>query len=152
MGKRLDFTIEAPRKSTAIARVGSRIVGMATAWNDSDGRWVILRSEVRPKYRLLGIATAMYRSIEATSGVQLNPAISLSDDAFEFWKAYRPQAVAHDLRHQPELIGRKAQKNGRIGRIIKACGGIATIEFDDGDNTIGVQSFIRRNDLALHLL
>lgn len=94
----------------------------------------------------------MYRSIEATSGVQLNPAISLSDDAFEFWKAYRPQAVAHDLRHQPELIGRKAQKNGRIGRIIKACGGIATIEFDDGDNTIGVQSFIRRNDLALHLL
>lgn len=37
MGKRLDFTIEAPRKSTAIARVGSRIVGMATAWNDSDG-------------------------------------------------------------------------------------------------------------------
>jgi hypothetical protein len=152
MGKRLDFTIESPRSCTAIARAGKRLVGMATAWHDSDGRWVILRSEVRPKYRRRGIATAMYRSIEATSGKQLSPAISLSDDAFHFWNSYRPEAVADDLRHIPDLIGRKAQKNGRPGKIIKATGNIAIIEFDDRDNTIGYQSYIRRTDLQKHLI
>ena len=152
MARRLDFTIETPRNCTAIAKVGKRIVGIATAWHDSDGRWVILQSEVRPKYRRRGIATAMYRSIEATSGKQLSPAISLSDDAFHFWNSYRPEAVANDLRHMPELIGRKVQKNGRPGRIIKAHGNIAVIEFDDRDNTIGSQSYIRRTDLPQHLI
>ena len=150
--KRLAFTIEAPRICTAIAKVGTRIVGMATAWNDSKGDWVILRSEVRPRYRRRGIATAMYRTIEANSGRLLKPAISLSDDAFEFWKAYRSEAVANDLRHRPELLGRLAQKNGRTGKIISASGGVATMEFDDGDRELGTQSCILREDLPRYLL
>lgn len=150
--KRLAFTIEAPRICTAIAKVGTRIVGMATAWYDSKGDWVILRSEVRPRYRRRGIATAMYRTIEENSRRLLKPAISLSDDAFEFWKAYRPEAVANDLRHRPELLGRLAQKNGRTGKIIKASGGVATMEFDDGDQALGTQSCILREDLPRYLL
>ncbi len=146
------FVIEVPRPCTAVAKVGSRIVGMATAWYDSEDDWVILRSEVRPKYRRRGIASAMYRSIELTSGKQLKPAVSLSDDAFEFWKSYRPEEVANDLRHRPELLGRKAQKNGRIGTIIAASGGVATIEYDDGNKEIGTKSCIRQDDLPQHLL
>lgn len=152
MSKRMDFTISVPRPCTAIAKVGSRVVGMATAWYQSDGKWVILQSEVRPRYRRRGIATAMYASIERNSGRLLVPAVSLSDDAFEFWKSYRPEAVANDLRHHPELLGRKAQKDGRLGKIIQASGGIATIEFDDGNRAIGTQSCIRREALALHLI
>lgn len=146
------FTIEAPRNCTAVAMVGSRIVGRATAWHDCHGRWVILASEVRPKYRRRGIATAMYRSIEATSGTPLLPAISLSDDAFHFWNAFRPEAVAHDLRHRPDLIGRKAQKNGRLAKVISASGNIVTIEYDDGDKSLGTISCIHSRVLDQHLL
>ena len=152
MSKQISFTIESPRHSVAVAKVGSRTVGMASAWFDSKGDWVILQSEVRPKYRRRGIACAMYKAIEAGSGRQLKPAVSLSDDAFAFWKSFRPESVAMDLRHQPELVGCPVQKNGRVGIITKASGAIATIEFDDGDSALGTLSYLRREDLAEHLL
>lgn len=147
MAKRMDFKVTMRSSSSAVAQVGSLIVGSATAWFDSNDRWVILSSGVRPRYRRRGIATAMYKAIEAESGKQLTPAISLSDDGFEFWKTYRPEAVAQDLRHRPELIGRKAMKNGKVGKIVKASGGVATMEFDDG-----MTSCILRSDLDAHLL
>ena len=152
MTKTKCFTIESTRPCTSIAKVGSRIVGMATAWHDSNGNWVILNSEVRPKYRRRGIATAMYKTIEENSKRELKPAVSLSDDAFEFWKSYRPGAVALDLRHRTDLVGRKVQKNGRIAKIIQASGGVATIEFDDGNTEIGTRSCILRDNLDKHFL
>lgn len=152
MTKPLTFSIESPRSCTAIAKVGKKAVGSATAWFDSKGDWVILSSFVRPNYRRRGIATAMYQSIERTSERQLKPAISLSDDAFEFWKSFRPEAVANDLRHRPELIGRRAVKYGRAGKIIRASGGVATMEFDDGNRELGTESCILRADLEKHLV
>lgn len=149
MGK--PFVIEAPRPSTAVAKVGKLVVGMATAWYDSNGDWVMLRSEVRPKYRRRGIATAMYKSIEATSGRILKPAVSLSDDAFGFWKTFRPEAVAKDLRHRPELIGREVNKGGRKGTIVAASGGVATVEYSDGKTELGTRTCIRRDNLPTYL-
>lgn len=147
MAKRMDFKVTMRSSSSAVAQVGSLIVGSATAWLDSNDRWVILSSGVRPRYRRRGIATAMYKAIEAESGKLLTPAISLSDDGFQFWKSYRPEAVALDLRHRPELIGRKAMKNGKVGKIVKANGGVAVMEYEDG-----MTSCILRSDLDAHLL
>lgn len=65
---------------------------------------------------------------------------------------YRPEAVANDRRHRPELLRRLAQKNGRTGKIISASGGVATMEFDDGDRELGTQSCILREDLPMYLL
>lgn len=144
---KLDFKVSMRSSSWAVATVGKLMVGSATAWFDCNDRWVILGSEVRPRYRRRGIATAMYKAIEAESGKLLTPAISLSDDGFEFWKAYRPESVALDLRHRPDLIGRKAMKNGKVGKITKASGGVAVIEYEDG-----MTSCILRDDLDAHLL
>lgn len=152
MTARHAITLEVRSNHTVVALAGRRIVGMAIPWHDCNGRWVIMKSEVRPAYRRRGIATAMYRAIEAASGKLLVPAHSLSDDAFRFWKAYRPEAVADDLRHHPEWIGCKVQKNGRTARIISVSGTIAVIEFDDGDNTVGSKSFLRAHELEQHLL
>ena len=152
MGKQLPIRIEVQSTSRVVALVGKRVVGTASAWFDSNENWVMMKAAVRSGYRRRGIATEMYSTMERVSGRQLKPAISLSDDAFEFWKLYRPEAVANDLRHQPELLGRKAQKEGRIGTIVSASGGIATIEFDDGDRTLGTLSCIRRDKLPQHLL
>ncbi|MBY0465136.1 MAG: hypothetical protein K2W33_09345, partial [Burkholderiales bacterium] len=91
---------------------------------------------VSAPYRRRGVATAMYRAVEEQAGRQLKPAVSLSDDGFEFWKAYRPEAVAEDLRHRlDELIGRRGVKHGREGIITKASGGTATLTHPDGMHT-----------------
>ena len=135
------------RNHSVRAFAGKLLVGYATAWLDSRGCFVILASEVRPAYRRRGIATAMYQMIENGAGRALSPAASLSDDAFRFWCRYRPSAVAADLRHQPELIGAKAVLAGRTGRIVKASGRVATVEFDDGDRSSGLQACIIREDL-----
>jgi len=150
--KKLDVTIDAPNRHTAVAMVGKKTVGRASAWEDSNGRWVILKVMVQEAYRRRGVATELYKSIEKTSGRTLQPAVSLSDDAFKFWKSFRPEAVANDLRHRPELVGRKAQKDGRVGTIIRASGGGAMIEYDDGNTKIGTQSWISRAKLDEHLL
>lgn len=132
------------------ARIGKKTVGRAYAWMDSRGEFVILGVGVSGPFRRRGVATAMYRALEQKSGRQLKPAISLSDAAFEFWKRYRPEAVADDLRHRPELIGRKAHKAGRIGTITKASGRVATLVFDDCP--AGTWSALHANDLEAALL
>lgn len=45
--------------------VGQKIVGMASAWTDSNDNFVMLRVAVRPPYRRHGIATLMYQAVEA---------------------------------------------------------------------------------------
>lgn len=145
---RKDFTIETSNKgSTATAMVGSRLVGRAYAWEDSRGKFVIMNTEVREKYRRRGIARAMYEAIERETGKQLTPAVSLSDDAFEFWKSFRPEAVALDLRHwKDQLIGAPVVWKGLPGKIIKADGGTALMQYDEAQQN-GTQSVILRRDL-----
>lgn len=133
--------------SRAVAKVGSRVVGMAYAWNDSRDKFVIMNAEVRPNYRRRGIASAMYKAIEKNAGRELAPAVSLSDDAFNLWKSFRPQAVALDLRHwKDQLIGAVVMKNGLPGKIIKADGGTAMMEYTEPQPN-GTQSVILRKDL-----
>jgi len=133
------------------AYAGKRIVARAAAWTDSRGDFVIMEVLVLPAYRRRGIATRMYQTIEEQAGRQLKPAVSLSDDGFEFWKAYRPEAVAHDLRHQPELVGRRARVRDREGVITKASGSMATLVFDVG-RCEGEHTYIHARDLDAALL
>lgn len=136
------------------AFAGKKLIGQATAWEDSNGNFVILKSAVRALYRRRGVATAMYQAIEQASSRELKPAVSLSDDAFEFWKSFRPSAVALDLRHRKdELIGRKVKKSDRMGTIIEASGGIARVAYDDATRgTPDSETYIRRDDLDVALV
>lgn len=119
------------RKHAVEALVGKRRVGLAAAWTDCFGNFVIQDSFVAAGYRRRGVATAMYKSIESESGQLLMPAISLSDDAFEFWKSYRPSEVATDLRYwADQLIGARVVHRGDAGTILRACGGAATMLLD----------------------
>ena len=147
--KRMPYTVEvSDRGESAVAKVGSKVVGKAYAWNDSKGDFVIMNTEVREKYRRRGIASAMYKAIEDATGKQLTPAVSLSDDAFEMWKKFRPEAVAKDLRHwKDQLIGARVEHRGNAGKIIKANGGTATMELDKPAENGGTQSVILRKDL-----
>lgn len=146
--KRLPITIERYRKGSYVAKAGKRTVGSATAWEDSRGEFVIMETAVHPDYRLRGINTAMYRAIEQEAGRQLKPAVSLSDDAFEFWKKFRPEAVALDLRHWKEqLLGANVVlPSGKSGVIISASGGGSMVQLDQPTEN-GSQTFLRRADL-----
>lgn len=131
--KPLNLTLKAGHKGYFDAYVGKRRVGAICAWEDSRGEFVVMEVVVSAPYRRRGVATAMYRAVEEQAGRQLKPAVSLSDNGFEFWKAYRPEAVADDLRHRlDELIGRRGVKHGREGIITKASGGTATLTLPDG--------------------
>lgn len=143
-----EFTIEVSGNGeTAVAKVGSRIVGRADAWLDSRDKFVIMNTEVREKYRRRGIATAMYSAIEQATGKRLEPAVSLSDDAFELWKSFRPEAVAGDLRHiKDRLVGRKVVKRGLAGKIKDASGRGATMVYDDHPQGPGTTSVLVGRD------
>lgn len=130
-------TIESRGKDWFEAKVGSRTVGKLAVWRDSRGKLVPMNVFVSDKYRRRGIARQLYQAAEAANGEQLSPAISLSDDAFEFWKSYRPEAVAQDLRHwKDQLIGAQVIWKGRPGTITAASGGTATATREDGTTSI----------------
>ena len=130
------------------ASIGKRVVGRAVAWIDSFGDFTILEVAVHQSYRRRGVARALYSCIEADAGQQLKPATSLSNDAFEFWKRYRPEAVANDLRHRrDELMGRKVEKSGRTATIISIGAGAVTARYDDATERTNSETCIRTKDL-----
>lgn len=141
--KKDDVSIESGEISnSAVAKIGGRVVGHANAWKDSNGDFVIMESAVHPSHRRKGIATTLYQHIERESGRQLKPAISLSDDAFEFWKRYRPEAVAGDLRHiKDQLEGRPASKNGLPGKLTGASGRGVKLVYDNHERP-GTHSYL----------
>lgn len=129
--RRHPIRVEHSRSRVVVAFVGKRYVGTASAWEDSRGDFVILNSYVVSTFRRRGVATAMYKSIEQENGKLLQPAASLSDDAFEFWKRFRPSEVETDLRHWKEqLIGARVVFRGDAGAIVRASGGAATMVLD----------------------
>lgn len=114
------------------ATVGRANVGWASAWRDWNGQFVILEAVVHPAWRRRGIATALYTRIETDAGVQLQPADSTSDDAFEFWKAFRPEAVKDDLRHRRgELLGLQVAPFGRRATITAVYARAVTARYND---------------------
>lgn len=116
------------------AYAGKRRVGSISAREDHRGEFAVRETIVAAKYRRRGVATAMYRAVEEQVGRLLKPATSLSDDAFEFWKSYRPEAVADDLRHRKdELNGRRGCKKGRIGILSDIRGFSARLDFPGGN-------------------
>lgn len=141
--KKDDVSIESGEIcNSAVAKIGGRVVGHANAWKDSNGDFVIMESAVHPSHRRKGIATTLYQHIERESGRQLKPAISLSDDAFEFWKRYRPEAVAGDLRHiKDQLEGRPASKNGLPGKLTGASGRGVKLVYDNHERP-GTHSYL----------
>lgn len=87
------ISIEAVSHRKVVATAGAAIVGKVTTYIDSNRDLVVLEAWVEPEYRRKGIATALYRTIESTTGRLLKPDKSLSDDAIAFWRAYRPGAL-----------------------------------------------------------
>jgi len=127
---RVALRLEQVGRNSFKALAGRRVVGSASAWHDCNQRFCILQSYVRPDYRKRGVARALYEAIEASSGKVLAPATSLSDDGFEFWKRFRPESVAHDLRHvRDRLIGRPVEVKGQSGTVVSASGSVMTVEY-----------------------
>lgn len=87
------FNVEAVGDRKAVAKVGTLIVGSVTTYIDAQRDLVVLEAWVMPEYRRQGVATALYRTIEAAAGRLLKPDVSLSAEAIAFWRAYRPSAL-----------------------------------------------------------
>lgn len=87
------ISIESVGDRKVVARAGAAIVGRVTAYIDSKRELVVLEAWVEPDFRRKGIATALYRAIENSTGRLLKPDRSLSDDAIAFWRSYRPGAL-----------------------------------------------------------
>lgn len=118
------------------ARVGKKVVGRAYPWEDSRGKFVMMDVAVSAPFRQRGVARAMYEAVEKDAGRPLEPAVSLSDDGFEFWKRFRPEAVAHDLRHRKEeLIGQRVWFRDQEGIIEQAVGRVAIARNASGTTT-----------------
>lgn len=140
-----DTAVDEPRFSRApitvgregsvyVARAGKRVVGRAAPWVDAEGRLTMQDVAVSAPFRKRGVATALYQQVEADTGKQLQPAASTSDDAFEFWKRYRPEAVSSDLRHRrDELIGQPVLVKGRPATIVAVGARGATAQYDGAE-------------------
>lgn len=87
------------------SKVGWLIVG----YKNEDGSRSVFNVAVDPVFRRQGIATSLYKAAEQEFG-KLTPSTAQSDNAFDFWKTYRPEAVQNktDLRPlKDQLIGKK---------------------------------------------
>ena len=106
------FKIRFDQEHTFIAYVpitnktlGRLIVG----YKNEDGSRSVFDVTVDPVFRRQGIATSLYKAAEQEFG-KLTPSTAQSDNAFDFWKTYRPEAVKNktDLRpFKDQLIGKK---------------------------------------------
>lgn len=146
--RKADVTVEKAAYGSYEAKVGSKVVGKAYPWTDSNGDFVMQNVRVSPNFRQRGVGTALYSEIERQTGKQLKPATSLSDDGFEFWKRYRPEAVANDLRHRKdELLGKRAMTRYGVGTIKTASGGAATVELDKPSENGGTIATLLRREV-----
>lgn len=131
----LKLTIKEPRQGVFTAHYKGKRVGAVSTWNDlQHKKFSVFKSETHPDYRQRGVMTALYQHIETTTGKQLHPSSSLSDDGHAFWSKYRPEAVENDLRkHRGKLMDKEIDHpiHGK-GRITSVGSGMATATRDDG--------------------
>ena len=86
-------------------KLGYLIVG----YKNEDGSRSVHKVAVDPEFRRQGIATSLFKAAEQEFG-ELTPSTAQSDNAFDFWKTYRPEAVQNrtDLRPlKDQLLGKK---------------------------------------------
>lgn len=88
----------------------NQILGwLIVGYGKREGLHTIYKVAVDPSFRRQGIATALYKAAEEKFG-QLMPSSTQSDNAFDFWKTYRPEAVKDEIDLRPfkdQLIGKK---------------------------------------------
>jgi GNAT superfamily N-acetyltransferase len=87
-----------PFKAYYKGRVAGAAVWMKTDINHAHDKPSMFKSVVNPEYRGKGVAYQLYHHIEKHIGQQLYPSSVLSDDGYEFWTKYRPDAVKDDFR------------------------------------------------------
>ena len=130
----LKLRIKEVRPGAYVAYHKNKKVGAAITWNDiNHGKFSIYKSATHPDYQRMGIMRQLYQYIEQTTGKQLTPATALSDDGFEFWKRYRPEAVKDDLRNMKgELLGKTFEhpKYGKV-RIDGVGSGVVRVTLPD---------------------
>lgn len=96
-------------------KLGYLIVG----YKNEDGSRSVHKVAVDPEFRRQGIATTLFKAAEQEFGELTPTKIALSDNAFDFWKTYRPEAVQNrtDLRpFKDQLLGKKFD-HPRLGPI-----------------------------------
>lgn len=125
------------------AKVGNKIAGRLIL-DVGDRKGTVFKVVVNEGYRRQGIARQLYEAVEKSIGGPLRPSSALADDGFAFWKSYRPEAVANDLRmHRDTLLGQPVTSSYGPGKItsVGSGGAIATI---DGKNST---FFVPRQEL-----
>ena len=88
-------------------------------YKNEDGSRSVQVVSVHPEFMRQGIATSLYKAAEQEFGELTPTKIALSDNAFDFWKTYRPEAVKNktDLRpFKDQLLGKKFD-HPRLGPI-----------------------------------
>ncbi len=127
-----NFKIDISDGGMITARMGNKIVGKLIP-DVGDRAGTVFKVAVDAPFQRMGVARAMYRAAEEKYGAEFKPSKALTDEGFEFWKRFRPEAVANDLRmHRDDLIGASVTStSGRVGKIeqIGTVGAIA--KFDD---------------------
>ena len=106
------FKIRFDQEHTFIAYVpitNKKLGWLIVGYKNEDGSRSVFNVAVDPVFRRQGIATSLYKAAEQEFG-KLTPSTAQSDNAFDFWKTYRPEAVQNktDLRPlKDQLIGKK---------------------------------------------
>jgi predicted GNAT family acetyltransferase len=133
----LNLKVKEPHNGIYKAFHKGKLVGAASTWNDlSHGKFSIYKSETHPDYRKKGVMQHIYHHIEKTTGKQLHPSSTLSDDGHKLWQKFRPDAVKNDLRnHRDKLIGKETvhPKYGP-GKIERVGSGNVTSKMPSGMN------------------
>ena len=102
-----------------VAKIKNKIVGKMILYRAQrpHNKNEIFKVAVDEPYKRSGIGTLMYKAAEKTFG-EIVPSKALSDEAFEFWRKYRPESFSNDdfRLHKDKLIG-KYLNHPRFGRV-----------------------------------
>jgi nicotinamide mononucleotide adenylyltransferase len=136
----LKITYKTPREGMYTAHHKGKRIAAAVTWNDlKHGKFSIYKSETHPDYRRMGVMRGLYDYIEKTTGKELHPSSTLSNDGYEFWAKYRPEAVKDDLRrYKDKLIGKEVTHPTYGKGIISKVGSGITIAKKENGNTFPV--------------
>lgn len=106
-------------EANVIAKIGNKIVGKLILYRKQGlhGKNEIYKVAVDEPYKRSGIGTLMYKAAESEFG-EIAPSAALSDEAFEFWKKYRPEVFSKDdLRLYKDKIIGKFVEHPKFGKL-----------------------------------
>lgn len=137
-----DLKIKKTGSATYTAYHKRRVVGKTIVdypqENQPEGTISIFKTVTHPEYRKRGVMSHMYDHIEKDTGKRLVPSSALSDDGFEFWKRYRPEAVKDDLRmHKDKLLGKEVEGKSGKAIITKVGSGAVIAKYHNSETTTG---------------